>query len=77
MGKYLLKKSPLVLAKLKAIINYFKLTFRLEYIDIIDKIINNCKMRFIEVLKEIPELLPFQYEDPTEGFGLWQPISNA
>jgi hypothetical protein len=66
-----------VLAKLKAIINYFKMIFRLEYMDIIDKIIGICKMRFIEVLVEIPELLPFQYEDPTEGYGLWREITKG
>ena len=40
-----------MLDKLKATISYFKLIFRLEYIETIEKIIGICKMRFIEVLR--------------------------
>ena len=77
LTNYLQKKTDARLNKMRAILSYFTLIFRMAYLDIIDKIINLCKLRFMEILEELPELLPFRFDDPTEGFKLWLPVSSV
>ena len=52
--EYLSKKSDKILNKIKALLRYFKLLFRVNYSDFIDKLIDICKLRIIEILEVIP-----------------------
>lgn len=47
IGNYLNKRALKNMKKINAILIFFKLIFRLNYKETIEKIINSCKMRLI------------------------------
>ncbi len=73
---YLEKKSEDSIFKLKTILKHFKLLFRLNYMEIIEKIIVVCKLRLIQILEILPELLPCVIDEEKGGLGLWKDISE-
>jgi hypothetical protein len=76
IGSYLNKKSEVVVRKIKALLKYFKLIFLINYMETLTKIINLTKLRIVEILEIVPELLPYHCSMEKGGFGLWQAISE-
>ena len=75
--EYINRPTSPILLKLKAMFKYFRLICKLEYKEILASLINKCKLKILDILKVLPELLPFQPgEDEEASIGLWQPLKE-
>lgn len=66
IAEYLHKNKRETLIKIRSLFKYFKLIFRIYYQEILEKLVQVCKLKIIEILKVIPEILPFMNRSEDE-----------
>lgn len=53
--------------KIRAIFKHFRFSLRIVYLDILAEVVVATKKKFIKILQQIPEILPYNLETETSA----------
>jgi hypothetical protein len=75
--EYISRPQPAILLKLRAIFKFFRLICKIEYQEIQTRLIAKCKLKILDILSVLPELLPYEPTDEDElAIALWRPVDE-
>lgn len=65
--------------KIRAIFKHFRFSLRIIYLDILAEVVMATKKKFIKLLQQIPEMLPYSLETETGALpleGIWNEVTE-